>query len=227
MRKFTILLMLVTLFLISLDTKSAQACGMVSLAAKSTATQDNRYTLVVIQKEFEKHYPFVASTEIRDRYKVPGLYPNDGSVQPIWTMDFETEYGSRFGGRLYTSFDGKHLVSVADTFIYSPLLFISDGKVIKEYNHQELGADTSNSADCRYEWIKEVSFSQSRGILTVEHLNGSKLSFSIYTGERVLAIFDSEIFLLAWIAIGTIVLGVLRLSTRRKRQLQNRNQHED
>jgi hypothetical protein len=198
----------------------AQAC---SLAANSTAkavSQNEKYVLISMMKEGNRNSGWSDDGNLREKYKQPGLYPNNGSTTPLWTMPFEEGYWFKFGWRIYTSTDGRYLVSISDTYVDTPLVFIKEGKYLRTYSFAEVSADTSNDADCKYEWISKVNFKEAEGILTVEHLNGTTLSFSIYTGERVTAPAGLNPLSLIWLwtGVGFLILGIIGLYLWRRRQ---------
>jgi hypothetical protein len=218
-----LLLVSVLLFL----PKDAYACAGLIPTAEIIPTRDGRFLLVTIQADnSDKRGLFEFHNEIalKNKYSQPGLYWVNDPLKPVWTMGFEKELPqfSKFiaPSELYTSADGQYLVAVTEANIRKPLLFYREGKLIKSYSYSEVEADTSMGADCRHEWLKEVRFDQAAGVLIVEHLNGSNLSFDIYTGEQLSVIAGIESSMPIWVGSGFLLWGVFCLYLWRKRLQQ-------
>jgi hypothetical protein len=190
---------------------SVQACVFIPPSAYTSRIENNKYVLVTIWKDPTDLRYDGKAPQVRETYRQPGLYRKDNSSEPIWAMDFEYKGWARFGGQLYTSSDGKYMVSVAESYVYKPLVFVKEGIVIKEYTHQQLQIDTSYPGMCHYRWINEVRFYDDVGVISIKHLNGKKFAFSIYTGEPTTVPFEFDSVLLTWLVVGFVLLSTIWL----------------
>ena len=72
---------------------------------------------------------------IDDKYEKSGMYLNDGSTVPLWTVDWKQ--------RVYLPNDGKHVVrhgrlKYSATYREEAFTFIAEGKVLKTYETKDL-----------------------------------------------------------------------------------------
>lgn len=92
-------------------------------------TSDKKYIFVIRRTDGEDYL-------VGDKYKWSGMYANDGSSEPLWTVDWQQ--------RVYLPDDGKHVVRIGGWNDYSAtyreesFAFFSDGKPLKAYRVNEL-----------------------------------------------------------------------------------------
>jgi hypothetical protein len=72
---------------------------------------------------------------VGDKYKWSGMYRNDGSTAPLWTVDWKQ--------RVFLPDDGKHVVRFGSrrysaTYREEAFTFVSEGKSIKSYQVRDL-----------------------------------------------------------------------------------------
>ena len=143
-------------------------------------------------------------SEWRAKYPQSGLYKNDGSTQPLWTVGW-------YDTSVDVSSDGRHLLRWGGVFGQF-LTFYEDGKPIKGYwieqlvRHPELiplvyspgyfmfrqqfvrTFDTiaARSLHKRWFWSEGIKFDDAAGEFTLTFTSGERYVFDISTGEIVL-----------------------------------------
>ena len=93
-------------------------------------TADKKYILVMRDSD-----PYRDDYFVGDRYKQSGMYLNDGSTTPIWTVDCKQ--------RVYLPSDGKHIIRLgrlpySATYREDAFTFTAEGKDIKTYQTRDL-----------------------------------------------------------------------------------------
>lgn len=126
-----------------------------------------------------------ACREIRKKYKFSGLYKNDGSTTPLWTIDW-------YLGAVDISSDGKHLVRYGDKLFFSSyndtaVVFYRNGEEIKRYKVKDLTIEIEDlSKKIRplilLSWLEEKYFDEKNNTLVLKTKNGKKWIFDITTG---------------------------------------------
>lgn len=121
--------------------------------------------------------------QIRNRYAVSGLYKNDGSTSPIWTVDWWTP-------DVIPLSDGIHLVEPAPwpmTPDYSAVSFYANGRLIREYKVSDLvlfPQFTPHSAS-HFFWKKSERIDDEARTYTVTTLHLERYVFDITTGKII------------------------------------------
>lgn len=72
---------------------------------------------------------------VDDKYPQSGMYPNDGSTTPLWTVDWKQ--------RIYLPNDGKHIVRLGSshysaTYREEAFTFLAEGTILKTYETKDL-----------------------------------------------------------------------------------------
>lgn len=123
---------------------------------------------------------------LRVQYPASGLYRNDGSNTPIWTVDWYAQW-------VFVHPDGEHLVRMGrwprykgdsqGNLIYDELAiaFYNNGNETISYTVQDLvvSPESLPRTVSHYEWRKQISLDEPKGILTVETWTGEKYQFDI------------------------------------------------
>jgi hypothetical protein len=124
---------------------------------------------------------------LRQKYPVSGLYLNDGSTTPLWTVDWNTDDYS-----LEVSSDGRHVVRVGPwpfqgQYQEDALSFYEDGQLIKKYLVQDLVALPGflPKTVSHYMWLNEKVLDDDQGLLSIETKNGEKYTFELASGKIV------------------------------------------
>lgn len=106
-----------------------------------------------------------------DQFNKSGLYNNDGSIKPLWTVDFYTY-------QAYLTTNGKYLVEMGpwaklindkpDTSSVAFALY-ENGKKFKTYNVSDFISYTNllDKSVSHYEWLKEIKFNKDKGELKI------------------------------------------------------------
>lgn len=121
--------------------------------------------------------------KIRSQYTQSGLYKNDGSTQPLWTVEW-------YAFQVNISSDGEHLVKWGpwawrDNYHELALLFYRNGQEIKRYHVDNLVADPTSlpHSVSHYMWAQDSSFDDEQGTLFLSTHTGEKYLFDIKSGE--------------------------------------------
>jgi hypothetical protein len=144
-----------------------------------------------------------------DRYPESGLYLNDGSVAPLWTVDW--------CGNVLLPSDGVHVVRTGhwartyEGYNQEAITFFAGGKRLKSYQVNDLvtlpyllphssshfewrrlitpedGAQSFTIMERRYPYEAGVVFDQNAHTMTLETLQGDCYAFDLKTGEIVSA----------------------------------------
>ncbi|OPY01258.1 MAG: hypothetical protein A4E60_01800 [Syntrophorhabdus sp. PtaB.Bin047] len=119
--------------------------------------------------------------ELRKTYKTSGLYRNDGSTTPLWTV-----YWYSFS--VYPSSDGRHIVRMgpwASSVDQLALAFYEDGKELKSYRIRDL---VKNQLKLKHTvshffWQKELKFNDKENTILIKTHDDQTYLFSVKTGE--------------------------------------------
>ena len=119
--------------------------------------------------------------EIRKVYKQSGLYRNDGSSTPLWTVDWYA-----FG--VFPSSDGEHLVRMwpsAASTDHLAVSFYKNGKEVKNYGIKDLVHDASQlrRTVSFIHWTGELKYNDKDAVLFLKTLDNQAYRFSVRTGE--------------------------------------------
>ena len=125
---------------------------------------------------------------IRKTYTESGLYLNDGSTTPLWTIDW-------YASEVMVSSDGHSLVRWGpwpsiDNYGELAVAFYTDGKQIQYYQVDDLVAvpQTLPESVSHYQWRKydkPAAFDDQRHELSLATLNGEHYVFDVRSGDIV------------------------------------------
>ncbi len=143
-------------------------------------TENGEYIFVMLappEKWIQKN------PELRKTYKESGLYKNDGSTTPLWTV-----YWYSFS--VYPSSDGKHVVRMgpwATSVDNLALAFYENGKPLKQYLIKDL---VKNQLKLRHTvshffWKSELRFNDKEETIFLTTTDGQTYLFSVKTGEII------------------------------------------
>ncbi len=141
-------------------------------------TENGKYVFVMLAPEQWERY---GKTDIRKTYSQSGLYRNDGSATPLWTVHW-------YSYQVYPSSDGRHLVEMgpwaSDTDELA-VAFHRDGKRIKAYAIKDLVSDTAKLKHTvsHFFWRSALRYDDKQGLLFLITTDGRGYCFSITTGE--------------------------------------------
>jgi hypothetical protein len=123
---------------------------------------------------------------LRTKYPCSGLYKNDGSNIPIWTVEWYAYY-------VYLFPDSEHLIrhgpwnrSESDenggrSFNGLAYAFYKNGVEVAKYSVKDIVKDTNaiSFSVSHYMWEKDFYINKSTGILYVETLDNQKYSYDV------------------------------------------------
>jgi hypothetical protein len=140
-------------------------------------TSNNKYIFIMLaNKGFGRYDP-----EIRKIYKQSGLYKNDGSGTPLWTIGW-------YAFTVYPSSDGVHLVRMgpwASSYADLALAFYKNGEATKSYDIIDLIHDESklDFTVSHVDWESEYNFDDDKLLFTLKTKDDQNYTFSVKTGE--------------------------------------------
>lgn len=142
-------------------------------------TENKEYIFVMLAPyEWGEH-----DSEIRELYKQSGLYRNDGSSTPLWTVDW-------YAFEVFPSSDGEHLIQMgpwASSTNELALSFHKNGKQIKKYQIKNLVHDESKLMHTvsHFFWRSEVKYDDKNMVLFLKTTDNQTYKFSAKTGKII------------------------------------------
>src|SRR5262245_8254252 len=103
----------------------------------SVVTEDDRFVFVMLAPAKWIGQDSRRGAELREKYPSSGLYRNDGSRDPLWTVDW-------YSHCVHPASDGIHLVRVERTpgnYAYDgdhAVAFYASGKLLRAYSEGDL-----------------------------------------------------------------------------------------
>ena len=164
----------------------------------SFATEDGKYLFVMLvpdQEESVAAEDRELDPKMREIYERSGLYLNDGSTSPLWTVDW-------YAAEVYVSSDGLHLVRVGLWPTYESdkdfekngralgqlaLAFYQGGKKVRDYDISQLIQKPGKLPRGRshFQWRERIWLDESAHRLNVITHDEQKLVFDLLTGKVV------------------------------------------
>ncbi|HJZ56558.1 MAG TPA: hypothetical protein VKE74_16450, partial [Gemmataceae bacterium] len=127
--------------------------------------------------------------EIRRTYTQSGMYRNDGSTEPLWTVDWYA-YG------VHLTSDGVHLIrpggwgrlraDMTPDFDSEAVSFFANGRLLRTYRIGELvdDLDPFERSASHFRWQQEGRVG-GEFAYTITTLDGNRFVFDVRTGEIV------------------------------------------
>lgn len=157
-----------------------------------TQTSPNEQFLFVMNfPEWATRFGYISAEEkareqqIKSRYRQSGLYRNDGSTTPLWTVDW-------YASSVLISSDGVHLITRgpwASTSGDEALTFFANGKMLRSYQINDLVGFIDSfflpRTVSHFTWEKSRSLDDEKQTLTLVTLNEDTYMFDITTGEII------------------------------------------
>lgn len=148
-------------------------------------TRDGQYIFVMLAREGYSPRGVLIDEELRKKYAQSGLYENDGSTTPLWTVDW-------YASDVEVSSDGQHLVRygpwpVKGDYTELALAFYKNGKELSSYSVGQLVMNPSRLPHTvsHYWWLSYPMFDEEAGRFSVETKNGEKHKFDVATGRII------------------------------------------
>lgn len=141
-------------------------------------TEDGQYVFVMLAPPDRR---VSKDPEIRKTYKESGLYRNDGSVTPLWTVYW-------YSFTVYPSSDSQHIVRMgpwASSVDQLALAFYKNGREMKIYLIRDLVKDQSKLKHTvsHFFWQKESKYNDKEGTILIKTHDDQTYLFSVKTGE--------------------------------------------
>lgn len=136
---------------------------------------------LVFVMHIEEEHSILSKTG--ETFNVSGLYPNDGTIIPLWTVDFISDRGD-----IYISNDGKYLIKkkhLVGSLSQLAFAFYTNGELVKQYMVSDF-IDSEDglphTASHFYWYDKFTVVNEELEILTVTN---TRLVFDIRTGNII------------------------------------------
>ena len=175
--------------------------------------------------------------EIRSKYTRSGLYRNDGSVEPIWTVDW-------YASRVLPMSDNIHLIRAGEwpwlredrspNLDCEAVSFFANGQLLKTYRVSDLvvNPDMLKCTVSHYFWLQEA-WESGESEFTIKTLDGNWFTFDLRTGEITYASRVRRVVIMDnvatenlftrwgwWAALASVAgIGAVWIILRRKLQL--------
>ena len=127
----------------------------------------------------------VQNDDIRRQYSQSGLYRNDGSSKPVWTVDW-------YAFEVVISLDGRYLVRWGPWPFHGDydelaVAFYKNGREIRRYAVKDLVADPESlpRSVSHFMWAKEKSFDTTTNLIHLETYNGEQYDFDVTKGKAL------------------------------------------
>jgi len=148
-------------------------------------TQDSKYIFVMhAPTNIFGGYEAGKGIALKAKYKKSGLYENNGSKQPLWTVDW-------YASGVYVSSDGVHLIRMGhwpagfamnkEDLKQLAVAFYNKGNLIKEYLIADLikEPDKLQQTISHFMWRKNVFYDDTVGQLRVETHDDQNIVFDL------------------------------------------------
>jgi hypothetical protein len=159
------------------------------LGGYTKETPDKKFVFVVRPALGDPNGP--GSDPVARKYPRSGLYRNDGSLTPLWTLP------PCYPRDAYPASDGVHLVTVPQIVwtiydaapAYTEVLeFYANGRLVRSVRMGELldvGAFARDRGPGWHAWLQAARIDDAAGTFTVETTAGTRRVFRLSTGELV------------------------------------------
>lgn len=177
------------------------------------------YRFVMLAKDGDS----VVRSSSGKTYPASGLYRDDGSVDPLWTVDWYA-----FEGQVFFADDARYMSRLgpwplAGNYGELAVAFYDHGKLLKRYVVSDLvrRPEELPHSESHYSWHRNVSSDVAAARLSVETEEGETLAFDMRTGERTGAPAASTgrpvmpWMIAAGLAVGALALLLFRLKRMR------------
>jgi hypothetical protein len=185
----------------------------------SVTTKDDRFVFVMLVPPGMESDEGAREIELRKKYGQSGLYRNDGSTVPLWTV-------RGYSRKAYPASDGVHLVCVSQFYgggspAGQVVGFFAHGKPTGVYSADELTSAfilLPSSASGTI-WLRDDDFDEANLKYSVSTYDGNSFTFDVRTGAVVSSRKPWRLVGVCLLAVLTAVAGLwFYLYTRRARR---------
>jgi hypothetical protein len=187
---------LTTISLLVLLLASGEAARADKPATPATRTEtiaNGKFLFVVLCPEFLETERGKA---IRAMYPQGGLYKNDGSKEPLWTIDWYREQVAvlpdgvhmvRYGNWPVRKAGPKDPTIAKDELKQEAVSFFAKGKLLREYPIEELIDDPTKlpRSVSHFRWMKASKLIEDRLQLEVITFDGNRIRFDLASGKII------------------------------------------
>lgn len=154
---------------------------------------------------------------IRAKYTTSGMYRNDGSTTPLWTVGW-------YSYSVLVASDGVHLVRLgpwANRLSDEAFTFFNNGNEIRNYRIGDLvdSAALLPHSVSHFRWEENVHLDDQKRVLSVATLSKEKYFFDFTTGELV----SARRPLRGIAVVGGVIVALLAVWGVRRRKLTPRS----
>lgn len=137
---------------------------------------DNAVEISSLNEEWKKKI-----SKIRSQYSKSGMYLNDGSKKPIWSVSW-------YARSVQVANDGEHIVRVgpwASSFKDEAVTFIKNGDILRSYSIDDLVKKRRKMERTvsHFFWRKEALFDRKQLKYYISTLDSKHYVFNAATGE--------------------------------------------
>jgi hypothetical protein len=161
--------------------------------AYKTLSPNGQYVFVMRSPEEGRWGP--EGPEIHRLYPKSGLYRNDGSNTPLWTVDWYVPNDLDSTG-IGVASDGIHLVlhhnwwRGRDIYDAEVLSFFANGQLLRTYRLRELSGVSGWSSRGDIYWVKGVGFPSNYQVSPNKGLDDKRLRYTVRTEDGRRFVFD-------------------------------------
>ena len=194
-------------------------------ASHATTSPDGQHVFVILSHETmkeeltrfnEQWQPKIRA--IREKWSKSGMYRNDGSTEPLWTVDWHAYQVDVPSG-------GEYVVRYTSGGYYwksnPAVAFYRRGELLRSY---EIGDLVSVPFVIDHgDWLADHTLDDSAGTVRVNSETGDRFVFDVRTGEIVSSFRLVRVVVIA--VLGLAVLGGAAWVRRRRQSLKKRTSH--
>jgi hypothetical protein len=155
----------------------------------SVETPNGEFLFVMLAKDIDDSYNQLGYVEedetLRKTYPESGMYRNDGSNTPLWTVDWNA-----FG--VILSADGRYLVRwgpwpFQGNYFEIAVEFYRDGKLLKSYKVDDLVFNLTAlpHSVSHYRWLEDAGEDLENNTIWIKTYEGRHLVFDMTTGKVI------------------------------------------
>lgn len=186
--------------------------------SRCTFSADEKFVFVLIHgsstEEELKHWNDDFGAEIkaiRDRWPKSGMYRNDGSVVPLWTVDW-------YSYHVEVPSDGEHVVRIKTSGLgqgEAPAIgFYHRSELVQGYESEDL-VSVPLLID-HGTWHESSSLDDESGLVTVWTITFDRYTFDFHTGEMT-SRFRPLVYAFRLLVVLAILLPIWWVRRRRRR----------
>ena len=154
--------------------------GVFSPYTYAAASSNNKYVFVMLAPVREERNATESAQKIRMKYPKSGMYRNDGSVKPLWTVEWYS-----FG--VFVASDGIHLFrqgSMASSLDDEAFTFFAGEKELRSYKVRDVAHKGVLQMASHLIWQADIKLDDEEKTLSVTTLGEEKYSFDYRSGQR-------------------------------------------